>query len=130
MIVWSQFPDFSEVEFTCKCGCGETLMDEAYLFRLQSIRSTYAKPMVITSGYRCPSWNDQQSSTGRKGPHTTGRSSDIACRGADALRLMELGIAAGMTGFGLKQKGSARFIHLDDLADTETAGPRPWVWTY
>jgi hypothetical protein len=49
--------------------------------------------------------------------------------GEDALRLTVLGYELGFTGFGWRQKGLGRFIHLDDLSGT-TSRPRSWAWSY
>ena len=62
-------------------------------------RETY----IVSSGYRCPEYNDQVSSSGLTGPHTTGRAVDVVCSG-DALKIMELAIKHGMTGIGVSQK--------------------------
>jgi hypothetical protein len=35
----------------------------------------------------------------------------------------------GFSGIGVSQKGDSRFIHLDDLEDSNER-PRPWVWSY
>ena len=47
----------------------------------------------------------------------------------DALKLLELAIKLGFTGFGINQKGSSRFIHLDTL-ENSSARPRPTIWSY
>jgi uncharacterized protein YcbK (DUF882 family) len=99
--------------------------------RLQSLRTQYNKPMVVTSGYRCPDYNARISSTGRDGPHTHGRAADIAVVGNQARNVVGMAITRGFTGIGVKQNGphDGRFIHLDDLQDG-FAGPRPWMWSY
>ncbi len=103
-------------------------MVPSFMFRLQRVRDAYRRPMIITSGFRCPEHNARVSpKTGRDGPHTTGHAADIAARGRDVFALVDLGIAKGMTGIGLLQQGNyARYCHLDDLSG-ET---RPWIWTY
>jgi len=118
---------FSDNELKCK-HCGVLFMDEAFMNKLELLRTAYDRPMIITSGYRCPSYNDQIASTGREGPHTTGRAVDIRVSGADALKVVDWALRLGFTGVGLKQHGdhSGRYVHLDDLE-----GPsRPCIWTY
>jgi uncharacterized protein YcbK (DUF882 family) len=102
-----------------------------FLDRLQMLRAMYGKPMIVTSAYRSPEHNARVSSTGRDGPHTTGRAVDVLVMGGDALALVALAVECGFTGVGLSQKGNhgSRFVHLDDLPQTATR-PRPWVWTY
>lgn len=126
MIDWDAYPNFSEDEFRCKCGCGRADMDMEFMDTLQTLRSILGKPLPITSGFRCGVYNAQVSSTGSQGPHTTGKAADISMRGKDAHRMLR--VAVGMfTGVGISQKGGARFIHLDTLPEGLT---RPWVWSY
>ena len=127
MINWSHYPNFTEAEFACQCGCGKADMDPAFMGKLQQVRTAIDMPMRITSGYRCPDHNDNVSSTGRTGPHTTGRACDIGVQGADAKKLLSH-LTIHFSGIGIKQKGSGRFIHVDDLAPPEF--PRPNLWSY
>ena len=43
---------FKESEFTCKCGCGETVISRHLLEMLDEARDFAKTPFVITSGYR------------------------------------------------------------------------------
>lgn len=118
---------FSRSEMACK-GSGECCMDEGFMDLLEAIRVDYGKPMIVTSGYRSPEYNAQVSHTGHTGPHTTGRAADIAIRGKDAYTLLRMALAHGMTGIGISQKGSSRFIHIDNLEAPDF--PRPMLWSY
>lgn len=126
---WDRYPNFARAEMVCSCGCDRAEMHPAFMDRLQSLRTQYNKPMVVTSGYRCPDYNARISSTGRDGPHTHGRAVDIAVSGNQARNLLGMAISRGFTGLGVKQHGDGRFIHMDDLMDG-FAGPRPWLWSY
>lgn len=131
MTPYRYFPDH---ELACKCGrCdrGRFDMDAEFMARLIGLREAYGAALPVTSAFRCPDHNANVSSTGRSGPHTTGRATDIRIFGAAALRLIELAIAGGFTGIGVGQKGdhNSRIIHLDDLGPSP-ARPRPWIWTY
>ena len=121
-------PHFSKSELECKCGCGEASMSPDFLKRLERVRIAFGRPMIISSGYRCPDYNFEIGS-GKLSPHTEGRAVDVAVRGGDALKLVDVGIYCGMTGFGISQKGESRFIHLDD-ADAIKGRPRKWIWSY
>lgn len=126
-----RWPNFLPSEFACKCGCGQLKMDEVFLDDLQILRMRLKKPLSISSGYRCPDHNARISSTGRDGPHTTGRAADIRCAGAFAHAvLVEACMSGYFPGIGVNQKGphEQRFIHLDHLEKEE--GPRPWIWSY
>lgn len=135
MIDWSNFKNFSEAEFACRghalglCSCGGRAdMQDSFMDRLQQLRNGYARPMMVTSGFRCPNYNERISTTGRTGPHTTGRACDIAVSGENTYHLMGCAYALDMRGIGLKQHGphAGRFMHLDDLGGRT----RPGCWTY
>lgn len=123
---------FSADELKCQCGkCGPHKMQHDFMQKLERLREAAGFPFVLNSAYRCPTHNDNVSSTGLDGPHTTGRAVDIRCHGRRAFDLVRLAQAHGFTGIGVSQRGvhGARFIHLDDLPDA-LGQPRPWIWTY
>lgn len=121
-------PHFSDAELACPCGCG-MLPEHDFMDKLETIRVAYGKPMKVNSAARCPAYNEKVSSTGRTGPHTTGRAIDIGVSGSDAHRLLRVAMRHGnFTGIGVQQKGPhvSRFLHFDDL----TGENRPWIWSY
>jgi uncharacterized protein YcbK (DUF882 family) len=122
---------FTREELQCKCGCGRMEIPQEFLNKLEKLRKAFGKPMVITSGYRCPAHNSDVSETGAAGPHTLG-AVDVSVAGADAHLLLQHANVVGFSGIGIKQKGpfSGRFVHLDDLPVTDNTHPRPRVWTY
>ena len=115
---------FKLEEFSCK-HCGENEIDPDFVSRLDELRARYGRPMVITSGYRCPEHNAAVSSTGTHGPHTTGRAADISVARRDAYDLLRLALDMGFRGIGVNQKGAGRFLHLDMIDEG-----RPTVWSY
>lgn len=119
---------FKVSEFNCS-HCGENRMDTAFMEQLDELRHMYGKPLTVTSGYRCPEHNAAVSSTGRTGPHTTGRAADLAVDRANALQLLKLALALGFTGIGVQQKGGGRFLHVDNLPNAP-GQPRPTLWSY
>lgn len=120
MTDWSKIQHFTESEFKCPC-CGKAQMDQEFLETLDFVRNALGFPFVITSGYRCPDYNNQISSTGSDGPHTTGKAADIALSYANARAAIDLFVYE-FNGIGLKQHGTGRFIHVDQL--------EPRIWTY
>ena len=118
--------NFKHKELTCKCGCGREIEDEVFMYNLQRLREMLGVPMVLSSAYRCPEYNDKVSNTGFGGPHTIA-AVDVLVYGEHAHRLLWMAMACGFTGIGISQKGpwAARFIHIDRLREG-----RPWVWTY
>jgi zinc D-Ala-D-Ala carboxypeptidase len=123
-------PHFKIDEMKCK-GTGICEMDQVFMELLERIRKEYGKPMIVSSGFRHPDYNEIVSKkTGRTGPHTFGQACDILVSGNDAMVLVQLAKEMGMTGIGIKQHGphNQRFIHLDNL-DNSTH-PRPTIWSY
>jgi len=127
MIDWSKYPNFSEDEFRCS-QTGVAHVHPEFMDRLQKLRNIYGLPIVITSGYR-HELHPIEAKKREPGAHTTGRACDIAVQGSDALEIVLLAVDCGFTGIGVHQKGSGRFIHLDDLP-TKKGRPRPWIWSY
>ena len=125
---------FELSEFACRCGeCGSdgSEMSPDFVRKLDDLRERCGFPFRVTSGYRCPDYNDRIASTGRDGPHTTGKAVDVQLAGPNVHRLLQqISLGGWMSGIGLNQRGehSSRFVHMDDL--TEPDHPRPRVWTY
>ena len=122
----TRWPSFKEEEFMCKCGCLQTNMHSVTLDLLQKLRNMCGFPLVITSGYRCPTHNKSVSHTGEAGPHTTGKAVDIKVDRQKAYTVLKCALILGFTGIGVSQKGEGRFLHLDNINDTT----RPTVWSY
>jgi len=127
---WNDYPNFTEAEFVCKCGCGRADMDQDFMGRLQAMRSSVSFPFVITSGFRCPDHNDKVSGSGRTGAHTTGKAADIQVWGESAHNVLKQAMTL-FTGVGVAQKGAShsRFIHVDSISPGQEK-PRPTVWSY
>lgn len=123
-----RWPNFTVYEITCKCGCNQVLIDETLMDDVQAIRDELGHGLVISSGYRCPDHNDRVSRTGPNGPHTKG-AVDLALLGGEALQALGVALSRGVTGVGINQKGSGRFIHLDRL-ENDDGCPRAWIWSY
>jgi len=117
-------------EFACH-GDGSLLVVPDFLDVTEELRKRCGFPFRFTSFYRSPDHNDDVSSTGRDGPHVSGRAFDVALAGTHVVRLVAVALDLGFTGIGLKQHGpyASRFIHLDNLT-TEKNRVRPLIWTY
>lgn len=124
---WEDYPNFTEDEFRCKCGCGRADMDPVFMNRLQLVRSSVAFGFPVTSGFRC---DEYDKSIGGKGVHPTGKAVDLHLYGEQAFAVQSIIERFGIYRIGLKQHGSRqnRFIHLDCVDDPDH--PSPWVWTY
>jgi uncharacterized protein YcbK (DUF882 family) len=126
---WDQVDYFKAGEFACQCGCGVEGIQPALVFKLDELRHMFGKPLTITSGYRCPVHNQNVSTTGTTGPHTTGLAADIGISGRDAVVVLRMALQVGFTGIGVQQKGGGRFLHVDLIPDSFGA-KRPWIWSY
>ena len=120
---WNEINNFTEDEFKCKCGCGRADMDLSFVKKLDQIREDLDFPLIISSGFRCPDHNDNVSSTGRDGPHTTGKAADVKLSYETARKFLSEA-THWFNGIGVNQKGEpgTRFIHVDSLGDR--------VWSY
>jgi len=121
-------PHFKASELACKCGCG-MLPAQDFMDRVEKLRLSVGFPLPVTSAARCPEHNARVSSTGRTGPHTTGRAIDLGVLGSQAHAVLHAALSMGFTGIGVAQKGAGRFIHIDDLPNGPGC-PRPFIWSY
>ena len=115
---------FSAHEIACRC-CGRNEMAPEFMDLLERLRSEFARPLIVSSGFRCPAWNQKVSKSGPDGPHTTGHAADLGVRWAEQVDLVRIATNLGFTGFGV----AATFIHLDDLP-VSARFPRPRIWGY
>lgn len=77
---------FKVKEFACKDGSPVVFIDE-YLWTILSIlRSKIGKPVIITSGYRTPSWNAKCNGA-KYSYHMRGMAADIRVNGMSAKEL-------------------------------------------
>ena len=122
---------FQHSEFDQKGLVGSGFkMKQSFLVHLDELRRRCDFPFVITSGYRTPEYNNQVSSSGLNGAHTTGKAADISVSHENAYKLLQIAFNMSVfTGIGINQKGNARFIHLDTCDKTDGL-PRPAVWSY
>ncbi len=100
--------NFTKEELACKC-CGEYGIQPKLLKMLQELRDYYAKPIIITSGFRCKKHNDEVRGE-KQSQHLLGLAVDIHCvDSGERDRLLECSFAAGFTVRGIDDA----FIHLD-----------------
>lgn len=122
---WKYFDQAIDLKLTCSCGCGRMEMDDAFMQKSDKVRELAGFAFRVTSGFRCPEYNAKVSSTGERGPHTTGRALDIAASSS----AMRLAIVEAAQKLGIRRFGIAKgFIHYDDLTAEE--GFPEGMWTY
>ena len=109
---WNKYPNFTEQEMSCS-HTGKCEIDEAFMDKLQTLRTVYGKPMYVTSGYRDPT-HPLEARKSKPGDHAKGVAVDIHVFGQDALDLLRYALEYGFNRIGVNQKGAwgGRFIHL------------------
>ena len=122
---------FRSDELACKChylDCPRHGMDDYFMENLIALREKMPFPFIVGSAYRCSEHNQDVSTTGPDGPHTTGRAVDIRIQGTDARKLLDAAVRHRFEGIGIQQQGvrGRRFIHLDMMQ--RDAGPV--IWSY
>lgn len=124
-----RWPNFSHNEMKCRHS-NRCFLDAAAMDALQEMRTATGKSMRITSGYR-HSTHPIEAAKVQPGAHYTGKAFDIAAAGYDALLWMLEANSVGFTGFGVKQHGTGRFLHIDMIeAEDNFHAPRPALWSY
>lgn len=119
---------FNMAELQCRgtdCCNHSMHMDTEFMAIIVAMRRELGFWFKVSSAFRCSTHNNNVSSTGFDGPHTTGKSIDLLVSHELAFRLVESAFRHGITGIGVKQSGDDRFIHLDKLSS-----PRPRIWSY
>ena len=133
---WTKFPagewrwrNFTPREMADR-DTGYLVIVPHFMAWLQGVREIYARPMVISSGYRAPL--RQFELTGRRqGAHVDGMAVDVLVSGEDAELLERIAIQRGVLGRGVMQVGAhhKRYLHLD-LWTKAPKGTRPALWSY
>jgi uncharacterized protein YcbK (DUF882 family) len=122
---WKEkWKNFNLDEFKCKCGCDHVSIHSDLLDLLQTARNIIG-PIQITSAFRCPEHNDNVSSTGLSGPHTTSKAVDIHVSNSQHRKELIDYFAPKVTGLGIAKT----FIHIDILTSDEVSH-RPNCWLY
>jgi hypothetical protein len=110
---------FSPQEMACR-HCGRLKIDPKLLDNLETLRATLGgKPMVITSGYRCPEHNRRVGGA-PKSQHMEGRAADVMQTNHDPHRFKAVAEGIGFTGIGTYP--ASNFIHVD----VRPNGPARW----
>lgn len=118
---------FTEEELECK-HCQSRGIDPEFMKKIDALREKMGFSFPVNSAYRCPA-HPLEARKASPGAHASGRALDIMVSHDKAYRLVQGALEAGFTGIGVSQKGGVRFIHLDDLENSE-GRPRPHIWSY
>lgn len=103
---------FKLSEFKCHCGCGETRIDIRLVKILDEIRDYYGKPLIVTSGVRCPKHNKEVGGSSSTSWHLStrgGRASDFYVEGVNVTELLSHCI-------DLRNQGKIRYTYTNNTS--------------
>lgn len=107
--------NFNSSEFNCKGNgcCKETYIDDQLIAYLQKIHDHFGKPVIVTSGYRCPTHNKRVSGS-TSSYHTKGQAADIVISGVAPAEVAKYAESLGILGIGLYETAKdGHFVHVD-----------------
>ncbi|ABR46757.1 Peptidase M15A [Alkaliphilus metalliredigens QYMF] len=100
--------NFKLKEFQCGDGGYQVRLDSQVLKKLQELREQTGRPVLINSGYRTPSYNQQVGGSPRS-QHLLGKAADIMVPGMELESLARVAEGIGFGGIGIYRT----FIHVD-----------------
>ena len=100
---------FKVEEMVCPC-CGRVFIDDRLFPILDRIREAVGQPVIINSGYRCPSHNADVGGV-PDSQHLSGSAADITYEGVDVEKLTYIAIDSGASGVG--SYFNQGFVHVD-----------------
>jgi len=105
-------PYFIREEFACRCGCGFDTVDSSLLVMMTAIRHYFDKPVVVHSGARCKTHN-QNSGGGKNSQHLIGRACDFHVKDVSLEEVMNVAedLMDGWGGLGYYPESG--FVHVD-----------------
>ena len=111
---------FRAEELACPCGtCGRLVVHWALVELLQRMRWRLGRPLLVTSGYRCPAHNAAVGGT-PSSLHLCGMAADLQCTGLTPEMLAHVAVECGAGGTGRYP----RHLHVD------VGARRQWKSTY
>lgn len=100
---------FASNEFKCKCGCGGGNPDVTLIKKLEQLREMLGdKPIIITSGYRCPKHSVAVGGFATDA-HTRNIAADIMVNGEKVEHIAECAEKVGFSGIGIMTNA----VHVD-----------------
>lgn len=101
--------NFNLKEFECPC-CHRVMLSNELIMQLQFLRNDIWLPIIITSGFRCDSYNEKVG--GVPGSyHKLGMAVDVTIKNGKLTELYFLAKELKFTGIGIYPK--RYFLHLD-----------------
>lgn len=103
--------DFHASEFDCK-HCGKRGIKQAFVGLLQGLRDAVGKPLIITSGYRCPQ-HPAEAKKKTPGRHTEGIAADLYSPRVSLIQVYRIVLAEFPCFTGIGVAPHQNYIHLD-----------------
>lgn len=108
--------------FACQCGCGENKADRKIVAMLADVERVLGRPLVVTSGYRCPKHNAEVGGVAGSA-HTLGLAADLSCVGdRERFKLVNALLSCGFVRIGIGKT----YVH----ADVSDVHPQKVLWLY
>jgi len=101
---------FDESEATCKCGCGQCIINPALVGLLEAIRARFMQPVTVYSWNRCEDWNSQVGGVPNSF-HVQGTACDISIENVPLGEIAEEAERVGADGIGIYL--GLGFVHVD-----------------
>jgi len=102
-------PYFNLSEFACPC-CNLVMLHPKLLAKLVELRNVLERPVYITSGYRCPRYNQKIGGVVNS-YHRIGLAADIKVEDINLIELLGYAEDVDFSGIGFYEKKN--FLHLD-----------------
>jgi len=100
---------FKLSEFSCPC-CKRVMLHPKLLAKLMELRKILERPIYITSGYRCPEYNQKIGGVVNS-YHCIGLAADIKVKDINLIELLGYAEEIDFAGIGFYEKKN--FLHLD-----------------
>ena len=110
---------FSKAELSCKCGCGQLIVNTELVGVLEFIRARFMRPVYVHSGNRCKKHNAAVGGAANS-QHLYGTAADISVKDMDIDSIARAAEQAGADGIGIYRKQG--FVHVD----CRQGGPARW----
>ncbi len=118
----------SEFECPCKeCKDANQYISPELLELLEEVREAYGKPIVITSGYRCPARNVKVGGA-KNSSHLAGLAVDISPKVITTDELDKLYDLCYNKFDNIGDGRDKKFIHVD-VRPAKASGKRHWIYT-
>ena len=111
---WKDIRYFTRAEFRCPCGkCGGFPVepDETLVRLADKVRDHFGAPVMVSSGVRCQTHNDELPGSAKNSYHLRGKAVDFCVRGISGAKLLAY-VKTLPVHYAYQIKGSD-FVHMD-----------------